>query len=320
VVQPLTSSQPGIKGLKIPQSDPNATIYVEYRQPIGADIALQAISGSNVFDGVLIRRRYSGTDNVPDTILLDASPPTDAKTAALLPGKSLSIPGTNVTISALSKTAAGFQVRVTIAGTVEPSISPTTAPSQAPTAQPTAASGSTRLAFSVFLHGIGLGGDNVSPAAISAGTPAHLQRSVRVDLYNSSNQLITTKQGTLTYTPAAGNFQAVVDMGTLPTSLYLIKVSVDHYLHKLLPGIQQITSGTLNTIPAVALVTGDATNDNLINIFDYNTVIDCFSDLSAAKNCSDPNKKQAADLTDDGSVNQFDYNLFLRELSVQSGQ
>ena len=131
---------------------------------------------------------------------------------------------------------------------------------------------------------------------------------------------MATHQGIITYSLNEGNFQGIIDMGSLPSNVYLLKVTLDQYLHKTLPGIQQITSATINTIPPVSLVTGDINNDNLLSISDYNLLIDCYSDLSPAKNCSDQIKKRASDLTDDGAVNQFDYNLFLRELSVQTGQ
>ena len=73
-------------------------------------------------------------------------------------------------------------------------------------------------------------------------------------------------------------------------------------------------------MPNVSLVTGDINNDNALTILDYNVLIDCYSDLLPARNCSDQNKKASADLSDDGAVNASDYNLFLRELSVVSGE
>ena len=81
-----------------------------------------------------------------------------------------------------------------------------------------------------------------------------------------------------------------------------------------------MTTNQATTIPENFLITGDVNNDNLLSILDYNQILDCFSELTPARNCAETTKKQMTDVTDDGSVNQFDYNLFLRELSVQSGQ
>ena len=76
----------------------------------------------------------------------------------------------------------------------------------------------------------------------------------------------------------------------------------------------------MNTVAGFSMVTGDANLDNKLSILDYNILLDCYSDLLAAKNCSDQRKLQLSDFTDDGKVNEFDYNLFLRELSTQGGQ
>ncbi len=73
------------------------------------------------------------------------------------------------------------------------------------------------------------------------------------------------------------------------------------------------------TVPQISLVAGDANNDNKISILDYNMLLGCYSDFAPAANCPGSNKAQT-DFTDDGSVNQFDLNLFLREVSVQTGQ
>ncbi len=180
---------------------------------------------------------------------------------------------------------------------------------------------STRFAVSLLLHGIGSAGDNTSPGIGGNKNPLHPQRAVTIQVFDVNNIEVATRQGTVTYDAASGSFKGSVDMGPdLETELYTVSVQVDHYLRRKIPGIIQVTAGQSVSLPQTSLVTGDATADNSLNILDFNTVLDCFSDLSPAKNCSDTSKKAAADFTDDGSVNQFDYNLFLRELSVQSGQ
>jgi hypothetical protein len=195
---------------------------------------------------------------------------------------------------------------------------PTAIVSAVPTGIPTQPSGS-QLALTIFLHGIGKGGDNVNPTAIGT-TPMNPNRTFTIQMYNSTNQLAVTKQGLLTYNSAAGNFQGTVDIGQVASGVFTVKLSVPRYLNKSVPGIITITgSQTTINIPAVALVAGDINLDNALSIIDYNLILDCFSDLAPAKNCSQAGKQQASDLNDDGNVNQFDYNLFLRELSVQGG-
>jgi hypothetical protein len=190
-----------------------------------------------------------------------------------------------------------------------------------PTTPPTLAPNSTGLSLSLFLHGIGKGGDSANPNAGGNTSPKRVQRNVKIEVFNSQNQLVLTKDSVVGFSPATGNFQGVLDAGTgLTSGIYSVKVKVDQFLKVIVPGIQNISSGRVNVLPQVTLVTGDMNNDNKINALDYNVLIDCYADLTPAANCSDPAKKLMADLTDDGSVNQFDYNLFLRELTNIAGE
>jgi O-glycosyl hydrolase len=197
-----------------------------------------------------------------------------------------------------------------------PSVMPTPRPtvSQVPTNTQT-----TKLQLIVFLHGIGKGGDNVNPSGLGTTNPLHQNRSVIVEVSNTANQVVASKQGLLHYSLTAGNFQGTIDLGNLPTGSYTGKIKVSQYLQRILPGILTFTTGQTTSASPVFLIAGDSNDDNVLSILDYNLLIDCFSELTPARNCSDSNKKQMTDLTDDGNVNQFDYNLLLRELSVQSG-
>jgi len=104
----------------------------------------------------------------------------------------------------------------------------------------------------------------------------------------------------------------------VPAGKYSLKVTVDRYLHRIIPGLITLSSNKNNVLPTVSLITGDTNSDNKLDIRDYNMIIDCYSDYLAPVAC-DESKKAATDLTDDGNVNQFDNNLFDRELSVQFG-
>jgi hypothetical protein len=57
----------------------------------------------------------------------------------------------------------------------------------------------------------------------------------------------------------------------------------------------------------------------LLNILDYNLLLNGYSELLPAKGPCNGLQKMAADLNDDGAVNQFDYKLFLRVINNQGG-
>ncbi len=56
---------------------------------------------------------------------------------------------------------------------------------------------------------------------------------------------------------------------------------------------------------------GDINHDNVINILDYNILLNC---LSHSASCT-PSQRIASDLNSDGLVNQFDYNSLLQKLA-----
>ena len=207
--------------------------------------------------------------------------------------------------------------------TASPSPSPTKTPSPTvqPTILPTQVTTGTRLALTVFMHGIGNSGDNANPTSFSLSnkTPKFPARTVTVSLYDSSNNLAASASGLITYNAANGNFTGVIPLPeTVASGQYLIKIKEPLHLKRLIPGIQTITQNNNNQMPAITLVAGDTNNDNALNIVDYSTLIGCYSDLQAAVSCTDE-KKNWSDLNDDGSVNQVDYSLFLREITVQNG-
>jgi hypothetical protein len=197
----------------------------------------------------------------------------------------------------------------------------TTMPTQTPIPTPTINPASTSVAFNVFMHGIGSSGDNANPTGsdMSNKEPLHPSRNVTVYVYDDQNALKATKTGLITYSAATGTFKGTVDLGNqLAQGDYTIRIKESTHLRRLVPGIQQLTAGTTNTLPDVQFVAGDINGDNTINILDYNTLVNCYSDLLPAISCTDE-AKIATDLNDNGAVNQFDYNLFLREITVQTG-
>lgn len=226
-------------------------------------------------------------------------------------------------------TGTGPTATLTPTPTITPTKTPTPTPTATltptktptPTVTPTIPPASTVLKFnSVKLHGIGNGGDNTNPNLAGNLNPLRTTRAVTVELIDSAGNTLPASSGNIVYKSTTGDFAGdIIANSSIPAGTYLVKVKSPGYLKKQLTGIITVTTATTNTLPNVALVTGDTNNDNSISILDYNIIVDCYSDLLPAKNCSDANKKLSADLSDDGNVNANDYNLFLRELSVVSG-
>ncbi len=193
----------------------------------------------------------------------------------------------------------------------------------APTATPNPTPATTFLDLTIYEHGIGNSGDNTNPTDtnLSNKNPLHKTIDADLELFNSDNQLIGQGLGPLTYNNDSGNFKGTVEIypNTFASGNYYLKVKTPSHLKRLVPDILTITSGQTNTVPAATLVTGDANNDNRLDILDYNLLLGCYSDLAPAISC-DANKKTATDFNDDSFVNQIDYNLFLREIATQPGQ
>ena len=201
-----------------------------------------------------------------------------------------------------------------------PTNTPTPLPTFTPTPTPTPLP--SKLGLTIFLHGIGNSGDNANPTnfSLSNKNPARTTRQISVLVYDTSNTLIRNVLTSVTYNPTNGNFTGLADLGTgLVSGNYNVKVKTDQHLRKLVPGFIVLNTGTTIQLPNLTLTTGDANNDNLLNILDYNIILGCYADISPASSCTAA-QKLATDFNDDGNVNQFDYNLFLRELSVQSGE
>jgi hypothetical protein len=212
--------------------------------------------------------------------------------------------------------------------TVTPTLTPTPTPvpntptpvPNTPTPNPTIAN--TILNFNgLKLHGLGAGGDNPNPTSWGTLNPLRPTRNLKVEMFNTSGTLVHTGNTTITYTgPNTGLFNGSLTLpGSITTGTYTIKLTSPYYLTRLVPGFLNLVQGTTHSITSVALVAGDVNQDNQLRVTDYDLIMECYSDLLPAKTSCTAEKKTAADISDDGIVNQDDYNLFLRELSVQSG-
>jgi hypothetical protein len=192
----------------------------------------------------------------------------------------------------------------------------------------------TTLSLSVFLHGIGNAGDNPNPNGNSNSnkTPVHLQRNLNILVFDASNHVVANTFMPIIYDRASGSFIGSLRLDdTIPAGNYTIKIKTDRYLRKILPGVQQIKRGQDNAFKDIQMIAGDANNDNLLNVLDYNALRDCgYGQLNPLPNidsksvfqstaCQAHAPAENVDLDDNGTINAFDYNLFLRELSVQKG-
>ncbi len=221
---------------------------------------------------------------------------------------------------------------ITIGGISQ--VTPTNDPSITPSISPKPSENATTATFTLQLHGVGSSGDNPNPngSSLSNKTPLHPQRNLAILLYNTDNQLVSSISGAVNYDPGSGTFKGSVDLGpSLSQGNYNIKIKTDRYLRKLIPGAQKITPLQDNRITEVAVVAGDTNSDNSVNILDYNAFLDCGYGVLNPLPMDDPNSKfnkkvcqvhtpvANIDVDDNGIVDSFDYNLFLRELSVQTG-
>ena len=186
---------------------------------------------------------------------------------------------------------------------------------------PTPALNPTELNFKVIkLHGIGKGGDNTNASISGNLKPLRLKRDISIELQDSQGNALPTIDGEINYSSSSGYFTGSVALPASVTSgSYIMKVKSPQFLKRQIKGIVEIVDNNVIEIPEFSLITGDVNGNNSVDINDYNMLIDCYSDLLPARNCSDENKKIMTDLSDDGLVNSDDYNLFLRELSVLSG-
>ena len=244
------------------------------------------------------------------------------------------------TLSQALSSASNNQASQNVLSTTTPAIiaisggsSPTTSP--VPTALPIPTIIGTALNFSLLLHGVGAAGDNPNPTgnSLSNKNPLHPQRVLNIQVFDTNNQSVANSSSPVTYDSTSGMFLGAVGLpSSVKTGNYSVKIQTDRYLRRLVPGIQHIVAGQEVTVsPPVEMIAGDTNNDNVLNVLDYNALLDCgYGDLNPlpmndpnatfhSANCQVHTPVEDLDLNDDGIINSTDYNLFLRELSVQNG-
>lgn len=187
-----------------------------------------------------------------------------------------------------------------------------------PTEIPPASSSGITFAVTVYFPGIGKSGDNATTSGtLGNARPLHPKKPFTLEMYNASNDLVATTDGTLTFDSVNGYFSGTAT-ATINSGTYKIKIVVKNYLKKLFPANQTLSLNQTTKLPTVTLIAGDLNGDNILDVKDTNIMLNCYSSLAPAKSCTD-DQKQIADLDDDGKVDQIDYNLLLRELSAKKG-
>lgn len=110
-ITPMAGLAAGVKALKIPRG-PGLSVYVEYRQPIGADTGLDVSPVSNIFTGALLHS--AANDRIDYPYLLDAIPPADRYNPVLPLGATWTDPQTGTTITVTGLTASSLTVDVNL--------------------------------------------------------------------------------------------------------------------------------------------------------------------------------------------------------------
>lgn len=155
-------------------------------------------------------------------------------------------------------------------------------------------------------------------------------------MVNNAGQALAEKTGQAVYDGTSssstyGKFKATIDLGTISTGSYTIKVTSPVYLTTLVSSMATINSGTTNTAPTARLTTGNINNEalskNTLDIMDYNILLGCVRDETITNipaafitSCnSTASNTTLSDLDDNGAVDRNDWNLWIRELGHQLG-
>jgi hypothetical protein len=152
---------------------------------------------------------------------------------------------------------------------------------------------------------------------------------METQVFNASNQMVVDRWDQITYSQTSGHFipkkdsghLGAIDLGASWTSgVYYLKIRLHYTLRQQVTesncaGIYTITNGGAVIVakdivnrPAVALISGDINDDNVLDILDYNLLLAAYGTKQG-----DPKYNPAADLNDDGSVDGVDYNIWIRD-------
>ncbi len=182
------------------------------------------------------------------------------------------------------------------------------------------------VSVDLVLPGIGSKGGNLKPL--------HPVRDISVNLYGTDSNTSDNKVKPIYSIKTKVNFDADpnsptytqfinphVDLGAITSGNYQVSISTSQTLSSVIKEagssslsgkIYNFSNNPITALPLQIMISGDIypaeNNDNIMDINDYNMLVDCFSNnINAASKC--PNV--SADLDDNGVVDGTDYNIML---------
>lgn len=301
------------------QPSPNETFKVSgrvYRDPNRNGIH---DTGEPGFSTVVNIRKKDGTilaspqtNNDLGTYSLSNLPAGDYRVQAVIPVGYNATSLNPVPFSLGPDKAINVGIAPTPTPTPTPTKAPTTTPTKTPTPTPTKVltptpttipqPGDVLVNFAFKLPGI----------PDTDTEPTRQTRQTMVYVFNN-NQEITSVTTNATY--QNGSYIGSVNLGKISPGSYTIKIKIENSLRKNIPGVINLSSGTNDlTSQNITLVTGDIDGNNLINITDYNLVLDCYASQAKTATCT------LADLNDDGTVDAGrDLNILFRAFDTING-
>lgn len=191
--------------------------------------------------------------------------------------------------------------------------------------------GNLMLNFDLRMQGVG--------GANGTRQPIHLQREIKVQLFNTQNQKVAENSAVVTFSSTTGMFTGPLTViPSLPAGNYIIKISTPRYLTTTVGQTtntlnQYLIPGVAYTVPLTTLTAGDVNGDNEINIKDFNILRDCGAfagknppsiEKSGAKDpfnsaACNAHDKINTDINDDGFVNLLDAQLFEFGIATRKG-
>lgn len=204
-------------------------------------------------------------------------------------------------------------------GTLSPSPTPTRVPGTSPTptipqptAIPTLPPGNWEISIPVQLPGIGNGpGDNSNPQnKTRAGDLIFVDSEGKETKSSIGNFEYKNGIFSMEYTDA---LIAATDFPPKP-GIYQVKIMMNNALPKFVPGfyyINEFPTHNKLVFPTIVLTVGDINNDGVLDVLDYNALLNCIKGAC--------NNTTAADLNDDGTVDAKDLNILLRQFANRAG-
>lgn len=262
--------------------------------PAGGTTTLRLTAGTNSGSGC---RKLIKIENT------NGSAPTATPTTATTTPTTAPLTPTTVTVSTTPTVTPTSTLTPTPTITPTPTLTPTPTAIPTPTVTPTPSIPATPTLFSVSVRMPGIGRNGNS-------SPNNALKSMVFQLFTQANQKIGSDiREDLSFDPGSGTFKGEVNAGTVvPSGSYTIKVKLDQSLRKAASN-SAVTAGGTNTVPELALISGDINNDNKLDILDYNILASCFGGKINSEECG--GKKVDADLNDDAQIDGVDYNLFV---------